>query len=203
MKLYGGPGACSLAADIALREAGIRFDLAKVDLRTKRVDGADFLAVNPKGYVPALRLDDGKVLTENIAVLQFIADRNPQAQLAPAAGTMERYRLQEWLGFISSELHKSFGPLFHTESTEEAKQAARQQLQKRLKWLQDALGSRRYLMGEVYTVADAYLFTVLRWGPRAGVDIGQWPALQAYVERIAARPHVIEALTAEGLLKNK
>lgn len=203
MKLYGSAGACSLAADIALHEAGIRFDLAKVDLRTKKVDGADFNEVNPKGYVPALRLTDGTVLTENVAVLQYIADLNPDAHLAPPAGTMERYRLQEWLGFISSELHKSFGPLFHTESGEQAQQSARAQLQKRLKWLQGELGSRPYLLGQAFTVADAYLFTVLRWAPRVGIDLAQWPALQSYVGRIGARAHVIEALTLEGLLKSK
>lgn len=201
MKLYAAPGACSLASNIALHEAGIKFDLAKVDLRTKKVEGADFNDVNSKGYVPALRLDDGQILTENVAVLQYIADRNPAAKLAPPAGTMEHYRLQEWLSFINSELHKSFGPLFSPEAKDDTKQYALNLLRKRLGWLQGAMGSKKYLLGEQFTVADAYLFTILGWGAHVGVDIGQWPALKSYFDRIGARPHVIEAMTAEGLIK--
>jgi glutathione S-transferase len=201
MKLYISPGACSMASNIALHEAGIQFELAKVDKRTKRVDGVDFTEINPKGYVPALRLDDGQVLTENVAVLQYIADQSPAAKLAPPAGTMERYRLMEWLSFINSEVHKSFTPLFSTEATEDMKQYARNYITKRLNYLQGALGDNKYLMGDQFTVADAYLFTVLGWGAHVGVDIGQWPTLTSYVERIRARPHVIEAMTAEGLIK--
>jgi glutathione S-transferase len=202
MKLYLSPGACSLAADIALREAGIQFETVKVDLRTKKVaGGADYSAINPKGYVPALLMDDGELLTENVAVLQYIADRNPAAKLAPPAGTLERYRLQEWLSFINSEIHKSFSPLFSPEAKEDTKQYARNYLSKRLDYLHGALGSRRFLMGEQFTVADAYLFTVLGWGARVHVDLAQWPGLKSYHERIAARPHVIEAMSAEGLLK--
>lgn len=201
MKLYAAPGACSMASNIALHEAGIKFDLAKVDFRTKKAEGADFNEVNSKGYVPALRLDDGQVLTENVAVLQYIADRNPAAKLAPPAGTMERYRLQEWLSFINSELHKSFGPLFSPEAKDDTKQYALNLLHKRLGWLQGAMGSKKYLLGEQFTVADAYLFTILGWGAHVGVDIGQWPALKSYFDRIGARPHVIEAMTAEGLIK--
>jgi glutathione S-transferase len=198
MKLYYFPGACSLAANIALREAEIPFDLAKVDSRTKKVeDGSDFLQINSKGYVPALQLDNGEVLTENVAVLQYIADRNPAAKLAPPAGTMERYRLQEWLSFINSEIHKSFSPLFHPESTEDMKQAARNHLTKRCTWLAGALGSKTFLMGEGFTIADSYLFTVLNWGGFVNFDIGQWPVLKSFHERVGARPRVIEALKSE------
>jgi glutathione S-transferase len=199
MKLYISTGACSMASNIALHEAGIQFELTKVDKRTKRVDGVDFATINPKGYVPALRLDDGQVLTENVAVLQYIADLSPAAKLAPAAGTMERYRLQEWLSFINSELHKSFTPLFSSEATEDMKTYSRNYLAKRLSYLEGALGDKKYLMGDQFTVADAYLFTVLGWGTHVGVDIG--PKLKGYVDRVRARPHVIEAMTAEGLIK--
>jgi glutathione S-transferase len=199
MKLYFTTGACSMASNIALHEAGIQFELSKVDRRTKRADGVDFVTINPKGYVPALRLDDGQVLTENVAVLQYIGDLNPAAKLAPPAGTMERYRLQEWLSFINSEVHKSFSPLFNSEATEDTKTYARNQLAKRFAYLEDALGDKKYLMGDQFTVADAYLFTVLGWGVHVAVDIG--PKLKSYVDRIRARPHVIEAMTAEGLIK--
>src|SRR5215813_10398019 len=140
MKLYILPGACSLASNIALREAGIQFDLAKVDRRTKRVDGVEFATINPKGYVPALRLDDGQVLTENVVVLQYIADLNPAAKLAPPAGTLERYRVLEWLSFVNSELHKSFSPLYSSEAGEETKTYARNYLAKRLAYVDSALG---------------------------------------------------------------
>jgi glutathione S-transferase len=199
MKLYISTGACSMASNIALHEAGIQFELTKVDKRTKRVDGVDFATINPKGYVPALRLDDGQVLTENVAVLQYIADLSPAAKLAPAAGTMERYRLQEWLSFINSELHKSFTPLFSSEATEDMKTYSRNYLAKRLSYLEGALGDKKYLMGDQFTVADAYLFTVLGWSSHVGVDIGS--KLKSYVDRVRARPHVIEAMTAEGLIK--
>jgi glutathione S-transferase len=199
MKLYYLPGACSMASNIALREAGVPFEMAKVDRRTKHVDGVEFGTINPKGYVPALRLDDGQVLTENVAVLQYIADRNPAAKLAPPAGTMERYRLEEWLSFINSELHKGMSPLFSSEATEETKTYARNYVLKRLAYLDGAMGDNTYLMGNQFTVADAYLFTVLGWGAKVSVDIG--PKLKSYAERVKARPHVLEAMTAEGLIK--
>lgn len=199
MKLYYLAGACSMASNIALREAGIPFEMAKVDRRTKHVDGVEFVTINPKGYVPALRLDDGQVLTENVVVLQYIADLNPAARLAPPAGTMERYRLGEWLSFINSELHKGISPLFSSEATEETKTYARNYFLKRLAYLDRAMGGNTYLMGNQFTVADAYLFTVLGWGAKVGIDIG--PKLKSYVERVQARPHVIEAMTAEGLIK--
>jgi glutathione S-transferase len=199
MKLYFMSGACSMASNIALREAGIPFEMAKVDKRTKRVDGVDFATINPKGYVPALRLDDGHVLSENVVVLQYIADLKPAAKLAPPAGTLERYRLLEWLSFINSELHKAFSPLFSSEATDETKTYARNYLAKRLSYVEGALADNTYLMGDQFTVADAYLFTVLGWGALVGVDIG--PKLKSYVERVRARPHVVEAMTAEGLIK--
>src|SRR5882757_2728866 len=199
MKLYYLTGACSMASNIALREAGIPFEMAKVDRRTKHVDGVEFVTINPKGYVPALRLDDGQVLTENVVVLQYIADLNPAAKLAPPAGTMGRYRLQEWLSYINSEVHKAFTPLFSSEATDETKTYARNNIAKRLTYLDSALGDNKYLMGDQFTVADAYLFTVLGWGAHVGVEIG--PRLKSYVERIRARPQVIEAMTAEGLIK--
>jgi len=202
MKLYYFPSACSLASNIALREAGLKFQLVKVNRHTKKAeDGLDFNEVNPKGYVPALTLDSGEVLTENVAVLQYIADRNPGAKLAPAAGTMERYRLIEWLAFISSEIHKGFTPLFRAEVPEDAKQLFRANLAARFDYLQRALGDKNFLMGEQFTIADAYLFTVLSWGSYVNIDLGKWPQLKRYVERVGARPQVIEALKSEGLVK--
>lgn len=201
MKLYFVPGACSMASNIALREAGIPFELSKVDKRTKRADGVDFTTINPKGYVPALKLDDGYVLTENVVVLQYVADLNPAAKLAPPAGTLERYRFLEWLSFINSELHKSFSPLFSSEASDDTKAYARNMLKKRLTYLEGALGDKPFLMGDQFTVADAYLFTVLGWGALVHVDIG--PTLKSYVDRIKARPHVVEAMTAEGLIKHQ
>jgi glutathione S-transferase len=202
MKLYYFSGACSLASHISLREVGLKFEAVKVDrLHKKTADGLDFNEVNPKGYVPTLKLDDGDVLTENVAVLQYIADRNPGAKLAPAAGTMERYHLMEWLSFINSEVHKNFSPLFRQDAPEDTKQYVRKMLGLRVGYIERTLGDKSYLTGEQFTVADAYLFTVLSWGTRVDVDIGQWPHIKRYVERVSKRPHVIEALKAEGLLK--
>lgn len=200
MKLYYMPGACSQASNIALREAGLKFELVKVDRRTKMAaDGLDFSVVNPKGYVPAITVDTGETLTENVTVLQYIADQAPAAKLAPPFGTMERYRLMEWLSFINSEVHKNFSPMFHKDAAEGAKELALATLTKRLDYLQRALGSRTFLMGEQFTVADCYLFTVLSWAPAVKLDLGKWPELKRYVDRIHARPHVLEALGAEGL----
>jgi glutathione S-transferase len=202
MKLYYLTGACSLASVISLREAGLKFELVKVDRKTKKAaDGLDYLEVNPKGYVPALTLDNGETLTENIAVLQYIADRNPAAKLAPPAGTMERYRLIEWLGFINSEIHKNFSPLFRADAADAVKDYARAILTARLDYAQRALGSKSYLMGEQFTVADAYLYVVLGWGAHVNVDIGKWPQLKRLHERVGARPHTLEALKSEGLAK--
>ncbi len=202
MKLFFAPGACSLAPHIALREAGLSFDLVKTDIRAKKTeDGGDFQAVNPKGYVPALKLDNGDVLTENAALLQYIGDRNPAAKLLPAAGTTERYRVIEWLSFVNSEIHKGFSPLFSPNATDEIKTYARANLSKRLEWLNGALGSKTYLTGEQFTVADGYLFVVLNWGAHVGVDIAQWPNLKRFHGTVGARPRVVEALKAEGLIK--
>jgi glutathione S-transferase len=202
MKLYYFPAACSQAANIALREAGLKFELVKVDRHTRKAsDGLDLNELNPKGYVPVLTLDSGEVLTENVAVLLYIADRNPAARLAPPAGTLERYRLIESLSFINSELHRTFTPMFRADAPEEAKQYARKNLMARLDYTQGALGNRSFLVGDAFTVADAYLFTVLGWGSYVKLDIGQWPPLQRYAETIGKRPHVIEALKAEGLVK--
>jgi len=204
MRLYTMPGACSLAANIVLREAGIAFDLVKISHRThKSADGVDLNAINSKGYVPALVLDNGELLTENAALLPYIADLNPAAQLAPPNGTLERYRLVEWLAFINSELHKAFSPLFVPDAPEDMKKYARGNLAKRLAWLSERLGSSPYLLGERFTVADSYLFVVLSWSGHAAVDLSPWPNLKAFQERVAARPHVIEALTSEGLLRQK
>jgi len=202
VKLYYLTGACSLASNIALREAGLKFELVKVDRRTKRTaDGLDLNEVNPKGYVPVLRLDNGEVLTENVCVLQYIADRNPSAKLAPPAGTMERYRLMEWLSFINSEVHKQFTPLFRQEAPEDTREYARKNLGTRLDYLQRTIGAKTFLMGEQFTVADSYLFTVLSWGAHVNLDLGRWPELKRYVERVGQRPHVNAARQAEGLLK--
>ena len=204
MRLYILPGACSLAANIALREAGIPFELVRVSHRThKTPEGVDLNEINSKGYVPALVLDSGEVLTENAALLQYIADLNPAAKLAPPIGTLERYRLAEWLAYISSEIHKAFSPLFAPDASTDMKQYARAGLTKRVGWLALQLGSKPYLLGEQFTVADAYLFVVLNWSGLVSFDLSPWPNVTAFQERVAARPHVIEAMSAEGLLKKK
>jgi glutathione S-transferase len=202
VKLYYMTAACPLACNIALREAGLKFELVKVDRKTRRAaDGLDYNEVNSKGYVPALTLDNGQVLTENIAILQYIADRNPTAKLAPAAGTLERYRLEEWLSFVTSELHKSYTPLFREDAPAGAKEYARQTLTRRLDWLERWWDSRSYLMGEQFTVADAYLWVVLGWGAHVDMDVARWPQLKRFHERVAARPTVVEALKSESRVK--
>ncbi len=202
MKLYYSPGACSLSPHIALREAGLSFDMQKVDLNSKQMAGGeDFTAVNAKGYVPALALDDGQMLTEGPAIVQYIADQKPESGLAPKAGTLERYRLMEWLNFIASELHKTFAPLFHPEVAAEWRQAARDRIAQRLDIVEKHLQGKDYLMGKQFTVADGYLFTVLNWSKFVAFDLGKWPLVQAYLARVAARPKVQEALKAEGLVK--
>jgi glutathione S-transferase len=196
MKLYFSPGACSLHPHITLREAGVPFELERVDLRSHKVhDGTDYYTVNPKGYVPALRLDDGSLLTEGAVIDQYVADLRPEKKLIPAAGTMDRYHLQEWLNFIAAEIHKAFGPLFGND--EAAKEAARTRIGKRFDFVQQSLGSRPYLTGETFTVADAYLFNMLRWTTFTGIDLAKWPALEAFFKRVEQRPAVQEALAAE------
>jgi glutathione S-transferase len=200
MKLYYAPGACSLSPDIVLKELGLPHELVKVSTKTKKMeDGGDYLQVNPKGYVPALELDDGQRLTEGPAIVQYLADQVPAAKLAPPNGTMERYRLQEWLNFITSELHKQFSPLFYPTTSDETKEAQRAKIAGRYTWLNQKLEGKDYLMGERFTVADAYLFTILRWSNPSGIDLAKWPVLAQYVARVAARPKVQAALKAEGL----
>jgi glutathione S-transferase len=201
MKLYYAPAACSLAPHIALTEAGLPHDLVRVDLRTHTLpDGSDYRAVNPKGYVPTLELDDGARLTEAAVVLQYIADRKP-GTLAPAFGSMERYRLMEWLNFIATELHKGFGPLWHSDTPEATRQSAIATLGKRFDYLAPFLARQPYLTGATFTIADAYLFTILSWAAHLKVDLGRWPALTQYLARVGARPKVQDALRAEHLLK--
>ena len=200
MKLYYSPGACSLSPHIALCEAGLPVELKKVNLGAKAIDGGgDYMAVNAKGYVPALELPNGDVLTEGPAIVQYIADQNAASRLAPPAGTIERYRLQEWLNFITSELHKNFSPLFNKATSAEWKAGATANLEKRFEYLAAKLKGKQYLLGDQFTVADGYLFTVLRWTKSVGIDLSKWPALADYVARVAARPKVQEALAAEGL----
>jgi glutathione S-transferase len=201
MKLYYSPGACSLSVHIVLREAGLPFSLERVDLKSKQTaSGSDYRQINSKGSVPALELDDRQLLTEGPAVVQYLADQKPDSGLAPRLGTFERYRLMELLNYITSELHKGFGPLFNPNASAEWKAAAVAALTARFTWTAGYLGSKKYLMGDGFTVADAYLFTVLRWTARVGIDLAQWPALTAYRDRVAERPKVQEALAAEGLL---
>lgn len=202
MKLYYSPGACSLSPHIALREAGLPFELVKKDLHSQTLaDGSDFRAINPKGYVPALVLDDGQVLTEGPAIVQYIADRVPESRLAPPAGTMERVRLQEWLNYITSEIHKTFSPLFNKQASEDWKAAARALLDRRIGFAAQALEGRDYLLGNTFTVADGYLFTTLNWAHWVKIDLSRWPVLADYMKRVAARPAVQAALRAEGLLR--
>ncbi len=202
LKLYYSPGACSLSPHIVLREAGLPFELALASTKThKLADGTDYYTINPKGYVPLLELADGQRLSEGPVIVQYIADQVPASQLAPPAGTMARYRLMEWLNFITSELHKGFSPLFNPATPEEYKQLARTRLAERLAWVDAQLEGRDYLMGETFTVADAYLFTVAGWGKYVGLDISSLARLSGYMGRVAARPAVQAALKAEGLLK--
>jgi glutathione S-transferase len=201
-KLYYSPGACSLSPHIVLREASLPFTLVLASTKTKKLaDGSDYLAINPKGQVPLLELDDGQRLSEGPAIVQYIADQVPASGLAPAFGTMARYRLMEWLNFISSELHKSFTPLFSPGTPDEVKAATRARLVDRLSWVDSQLAGKTWLMGDSFSVADAYLFTVAGWGKYVGVDISGLANLAAYMGRVAARPAVQDALKAEGLLK--
>lgn len=202
MKLYYSNGACSLSPHIVLREAGLPFELVLASTKThKLLDGTDYYGIHAKGYVPLLELDDGERLGEGPAILQYIADQVPARKLAPANGTMARYRLQEWLNFITSELHKGFSPLFNPAMPEEAKVLMRAKLGERLSWVDQQLAGKQYLMGDDFTVADAYLFTVTNWAPKVGVETGSLAALGAYRARVAARPAVQEAMKAEGLLQ--
>jgi glutathione S-transferase len=198
MKLFYAPGACSLAPNIVAHEAGIKVRLQKVDLKTKTIETpGDFLAINPKGYVPALQLDNGEVLTEGPAVVQYLADLAPGTGLAPPAGTLERYRLQEMLGYINSELHKTYSPLFKPNTPAEVRVERQEYLLKRYAFIEQRLQGRQYLFGDRFSVADAYLFTVTSWGAAVKVDLSKLTNLSAFQARTAARPAVIAAMQAE------
>jgi glutathione S-transferase len=202
MKLYFSPGACSLSPHIVAREAGLPIELERVDNKAKKTaSGDDYWQVNPKGYVPALKLDDGDMLTEGPAIVQYLADLAPQAKLIPAAGSKERYHVAEWLNFITSELHKSFSPLFRPNTPDDYKPIVKESLANRFNFIDKHLAGRHYLMGDQFTVADAYLFTVMRWTSVQHIDLARWSNIAAYMGRVAARPKVTEALQAEGLLK--
>ena len=202
MKLYFAPFACSLASHIALREAGQAFELEKTDLRSKKTaSGADFTAINPKGYVPALELDGGELLTEGTAIVQYLADQKPEAGLVPPAGSLARYRVQEMLGYINSELHKSYSPLFNPKTPAETREERIEYLRKRYAFIEQTLAGKDYLFGDQFTVADAYLFTVTNWARLVKLDLADFPNVLAFQARVAARPAVQAAMTAEGLLK--
>jgi glutathione S-transferase len=202
MKLYYAPGACSLSPHIVAAEAGIRLELEKVDLQAKvTAGGADFSKINPKGYVPALQLDNGEVLTEGPAIVQYLADQKPASQLAPAPGTPGRYRLMEMLTYINSEIHKSYSRLFNPAVTAAVRDETVAYLQKRYALIEQQLGNHKFLLGEQFTVADAYLFTVTNWAGHVKVDLSQFKKLQAFQQTVSARPAVQEALRAEGLIQ--
>jgi glutathione S-transferase len=202
MKLYFAPGACSLSPRIVLEEAGIAAETEQVNNQEKKTkSGKDYWTVNPKGQVPALQLDSGEMLTEGPVIVQYLADQKPASGLVPPAGSLERYRVQEWLNFITSELHKSFGPIFRPTTPDAYKTISKENLGKRFDWLDQQLAGRQYLMGDKFTVADAYLFTVLRWSARVEIELGKWPNLKAYVDRVGARPKVQAAMKAEGLIQ--
>jgi glutathione S-transferase len=202
MKLYYFSGACSLSPHIVALEAGVPVTMVRIDSKTKKTEsGADYLAVNSKGAVPALQLDDGRVLTEGPAIVQYLADLKPESGLAPRAGSFERYQLMEILNYITSEVHKTFSPLFNPASSAEVKDTAVTNLGKKFDWLSGFLGKKPFLLGNTFTVADAYLFTVLNWTGHVKIDLDKWPVLAEFKARIAKRPKVLEAMKAEGLIK--
>lgn len=201
MKLFLKPGACSLSPHLILEEAGLSYETEVVDLAKKvTASGVDFLAINPKGYVPALQLDSGEVLTEGPAIIQYLADLVPEKNLAPPNGTLARYQLQSWLTFIGTEIHKNYSPFFNPAAPTEMKDIARANLRRRLGYVNDELASKDYLLGN-FSVADAYLFVVVNWSRGIQLDLSNWPNLTAFMARMAARPAVQAALKAEGLLK--
>jgi glutathione S-transferase len=202
MKLYYWPGACSLSPHIVSREAGIDLQLAQLDrAERKTADGTVLSSVNPKNQVPVLEMDNGQSLTEGPVIVQYLADQKPASGLIPPPGTVDRYRVQEWLNYTTSEIHKTFAPLFRPTTPEEFKTISREFLGQRFDWIDKQLAGKQYLMGDKFTVADAYLFTVVRWSPRVGIDLGKWPNITAYLDRVGARPKVQEAMKAEGLLQ--
>ena len=200
MKLYFAPGVCSLSPHIVLKESGLPFEAIKTDIRAKTTEGGgDYKKTNPLGYVPALGLDDGTILTEGPAIVQYIADKAPDKKLAPANGTLDRYKLQSWLNFVSSEMHKGFSPLFNPAMPEEAKQIARDRLATRFAHIDAHFAKHNYLMGNDFSVVDAYCFTVLRWTVPTKIDLAPYPNVQAFMKRMEARPAVQAAMKAEGL----
>ena len=200
MKLYFSPGACSLSPHIVARELGIELTLEKVDTQTKKLSGdRDFLKINPKGYVPTLELDDGSVLTEGPAIVQYLADKKPEAKLVPPNGTLERYRVQEMLGYINSEIHKTYSPLFNPKVSPELREERQEYLRKRYAFIEQSLAGKDYLFGQDFTVADAYLFTVTNWSTFLKIDRSEFPNLLAFQKRVAARPAVKAAMAAEHL----
>jgi len=203
MKLFLTPGACSLSPHIVLRESGLPFEMEKVDLSSRKTEsGADYIGINPKGYVPALMLDDGQILTEGPAIVQYLADQVPGKRLVPPAGSLARYRLMEWLNFITAELHKTFGVFFAPGVPEDCKKMARDTLIRRFDIVEKHLGKHNFLLGDDFTVADAYLFTIAGWCRFVNLDLAGWPALNAYQMRISERPAVKAAMQAEGLIKS-
>jgi len=202
MKLYYSPGACSLSPHIVLREAGLNFEPVSTSTKTHKLqDGSDFYAINPKGYVPVLELDNGERLTEGPAIVQYIADLAPDKKLAPANGTFERARLQQWLNFTTSEIHKTYSPLFNPAVPEEYKTMAKAKLADRYRWVDAQLEGKSFLLGDSFSVADAYLFAVTNWAKHVGIDLSGFKNLGTFMGRVAARPAVQEAMKAEGLLK--
>jgi glutathione S-transferase len=202
MKLYFSPGSCSLSPHIVLREAGLKFDLEQVNNQEKKTkSGVDYWSVNGKGQVPVLELDNGERLTEGAVIVQYLADQKPDAGLVPPAGTMQRVRVQEWLNFVASELHKVYAPIFRPTTPDAYKALSKENLGKRLEWVNKQLAGKQYLMGDKFTVADAYLFTVLRWSQRIQLDLAPWPNVTAFMDRVAARPKVQETMKAEGLIQ--
>jgi glutathione S-transferase len=203
MKLFYTPGACSLSPHIVAREVGITLELEKVDLASKKTNaGRDYLALNPKGYVPALEIDGGGLLTEGTAIVQYLADQKPEAKLIPPASSFERYRVQEMLGYINSELHKSYSPLFNPKTSPEVREERMNYLRKRYALIEQMLDGRQYLFGDQFSVADAYLFTVTNWAGTVKLDLSDFPNLLAFQSRVAARPAVHAAMSAEGLIKS-
>ena len=200
MKLFYAPGACSHAPHILLRESGLDFTIEKVDLASKKTEtGADFKKINPHGYVPALQLDNGTVVTEVAVINQYIADRVPAKKLAPANGTPERYTLQSWLNFISSEVHKQLGAMFNPATPDEYKTIVKEKLATRFDTINAHLSKQAFVLGETFSAADAYLYTVLGWTKYFAIDLAKWPAIKSFMERVAARPSAQEAAKAEGL----
>lgn len=201
MKLFYSPGACSLASHIVLHETGLKFEAFPVNTKDKTWKGGDFKKINSKGYVPALQLDNGEVLTEGVAIMQYLADQKPEAKLIPKAGTFERYRCQEWLNYISTEVHKGFSPLWNPKTPDAAKPVIKENLAARFDWLSTQMKNNSFLMGNQFTVADAYLFTILSWAPHVQIDLSKWPALMGFTEKVKNRPATMAALKAEGLVK--